>query len=807
MLPTGRHPTRLPASTGRALLHARKYGVAMCACMLLTAFSAPCGMAQSVPLPGGDSSATLRVEVHHGIAAISGALIRSIDSVYAAGPLIGASTDRNGYTVLRLPAGEHRLLVSRLGFRPDTLVLALRASQDTSITVHLAPVAEDIETMVVSATRAERRVEDTPLRVEVVDEEEVAEKLAMRPASIQMLLAETGGLRVQTTSPSLGNANVRVQGLRGRYSLLLTDGLPLAGDGGGFSLLQTPIDLGRVEVLKGASGLYSGGAGGVINLVSRRPGSESDHTVLLNQTSRGGSDALGFFTGPLSEHWGYTLLSGLHHQERHDVDGDGWTDMTGYERAALRPRLYYDNGSGRTAFVTAGFTAEDRTGGTTRDAVLPGGAGFAENLQLRRGDLGLLARMAFTDSTTPAGMGFLRGGIATLRGSAVQQRHAHGFGEVNENDRHRTGFGEASLALPRGDAVYVLGAAYQRDSYNNASVKGWDYGFNTLSAFAQADLDPVAWLSLSSSVRADMHNVYGSFLNPRVSLLLRPIAGGSFSRWTARVSGGTGMYAPTPVTEEVEAVGLTPLERADGGMRAFSAERIRSISMDVGGPMEVSWGDLELNLSLFESLVRNPLEVRAADGFTADGASRIALVNAPGQTRTWGSEVLARLVRELGDERGDDSEAHTLRVTASYSYLRSTECDPDGIVDTYCARRDVPLTPRNAATLVASVEQEGKSRLGLEVYYTGRQQLEPDLNPYRSSSRPYVLVGFLAERAFETRAGLTRVFVNFENITNVRQTRFDSLLLPTRGRGGRWTTDAWTELVGFTVNAGLRFGF
>lgn len=747
------------------------------------------------------------MEVRDGTDAIAGAVIRSLDVREVMGRDIGASTDRNGYALLRLPAGSHRLLISRLGFRPDTIVLALRASQDTSVTVHLMPLAEDIETMVVSATRAERRVEDTPLRVEVVDEEEVGEKLAMRPASIQMLLAETGGLRVQTTSPSLGNANVRIQGLRGRYSLLLTDGLPLAGDGGGFSLLQTPIDLGRVEVLKGATGLYSGGAGGVINLVSRRPGQESEHTVLINQTSRGGSDALGFFTGPLTKRWGYTLLTGLHRQQRNDLDGDGWTDMSGYERGAVRPRLYFNDEKGHTAFLTGGFTAEDRTGGTMREGVLPGGVDFAEDLRLRRGDVGVLARWALTDSTTPASLSALRGAIATLRGSAVEQNHAHRFGEVLENDRHRTGFGEASVALPRGSAVYVLGAAYQQDAYRNTSVAGWDYTFNTLAAFAQVDVDPAPWLSLSSSARADANSVYGTFVNPRVSLLLRSTTEGAFSRWTARVSGGTGVYAPTPMVEEVEAVGLSPLQPVPGGMSAFAAERVRSISADVGGPLEVPLGSLEMNISVFESRVNNPMELRAAAGYTASGASRIALENAPGPTRTWGGEMLARLVRELGEERDDGSEAPALRVTATYSYLRSTECDPDDIMDAECVRREVPLTPRHAATLVASLEQEGKSRLGVEVYYTGRQELESDLNPYRSSSEPYVLVGFLAERAIETRAGLARMFVNFENITNVRQTRFDPLLLPARGRGGRWTTDAWTELVGFTVNAGLRFGF
>ena len=80
-------------------------------------------------------------------------------------------------------------------------------------------------------------------------------------------------------------------------------------------------------------------------------------------------------------------------------------------------------------------------------------------------------------------------------------------------------------------------------------------------------------------------------------------------------------------------------------------------------------------------------------------------------------------------------------------------------------------------------------------------------NPYRPLSRPYVVVGLLGERAFTTRAGVARVFVNLENLGNVRQTKFDPLRLPARGEGGRWATDAWTELTGFTTNAGVRVAF
>ena len=115
----------------------------------------------------------------------------------------------------------------------------------------------------------------------------------MSPGDVAMLLSETSGLRVQTTSPGLGAANIRIERLRGRYTQVLADGLPLhGGQTDGTGLLQIPpLDLRQVEVLKGASSaLYGASAlGGVIDFVSRRP--DGVREALLNETSRGGTDA------------------------------------------------------------------------------------------------------------------------------------------------------------------------------------------------------------------------------------------------------------------------------------------------------------------------------------------------------------------------------------------------------------------------------------------------------------------------------------------------------------------------------------
>jgi iron complex outermembrane receptor protein len=133
-------------------------------------------------------------------------------------------------------------------------------------------------------------------------------------------------------------------------------------------------------------------------------------------------------------------------------------------------------------------------------------------------------------------------------------------------------------------------------------------------------------------------------------------------------------------------------------------------------------------------------------------------------------------------------------MTASYTFVQARETD-DG------RRQQTPLTPRHSAGIVGMWEREGAGRVGVELYYTGVQRLEE--NPFAVSSRPYAIVGLLVER----QLGHVRLFVNGENLTGVRQTRWDPLIRPFRAPDGRWTVDAWAPLDGRNVNGGVRFEF
>ena len=701
-------------------------------------------LAGAPPAPSEPSAGTLLVEVRAEGRPLADAVVR------VGG--VSVRTGAEGQARLDLAPGEHEVVVEAEGCLPALRTAAVEAGVTARMEVDLERLEEEV---FVTATRSDTRLSDQPLRVEVIDREEIEEKALMTPGSVAMLLAETTGLRVQTTAPSLGAANVRIQGLRGHYTQLLADGLPLYGaQGDSFNLLQVPpLDLGQVEVIKGAaSALYGPAAlGGVVDLVSRRPRAPEEE-LLLNATTLAGIDATGWLAR--AGRWSWSTLGGYHRQPRRDRDGDGWTDVAGFDRGVLRPRVVFDDGRGTRLFATAGGMVEDRAGGTLPGAVAPDGEPFPESLATRRGDAGLVGRWVTADRV-----------VLTGRGSFSGRSQDRRFGAERERSRRLTWFGEASLRAAWGRHVFVAGGAFQQDRHRHRDLPRFDYVFSAPAVFVQDEAALGDRLSAAASVRADFHSEYGTLVSPRLSLLFRPGGG-----WRLRLSAGTGAFAPTPFTEETDETGLTPL-RPLSGIRAESA---RGGSIDAG----YSGGGVDVTATLFGSLVRRPAGLRTVDDRSVE------LVNAPEPTRTWGAELVARY------------RSGPFLVMLTSAWTRSTELDLDT-----GARRGVPLIPRAEGSLNVIWEDEDHGRLGLELYYTGRQDLEDD--PYRETGRPYALFGILGERRF----GPVRLFLNLENLFDVRQTREAPLVRPERLPDGRWTVDAWMPLDGRVVNGGVRLVF
>jgi outer membrane receptor for ferrienterochelin and colicins len=471
--------------------------------------------------------------------------------------------------------------------------------------------------------------------------------------------------------------------------------------------------------------------------------------LLLNQSTRGATDAVFFGSTPLNNLWGMSLLGGGHFQLRNDIDDDKWADLAGYTRGVLRPRFFWEGANGKSLFLTSGVTIEDRKGGTLPGEVLPAtGAPYIESLRTTQIDFGGVGQIVLADDY-----------LVALRFSAGTRRHNHIFGEVRERDHHDTYFNELTLRRTIGRHTLVVGTALEVESYAPADVPQFSFTNYIPGLFLQDDIVLTPWFSLSASARLDHHSEYGNFFSPRIAALFRK------GLWSSRISLGQGFFGPTPLTEETEAAGLTRLLIP----QPLKAERGRSASLDLTRTL----GAASITATFFGTSIRSPINVDAAT---------YSLVNLAESTRNFGAELLSTI------------RLSPISITGSYTFVRARQTEGT-------TRVDAPLTPAHSAGIVGMWESEEKGRVGIEIYYTGKQRLED--NPFRSESRPYVIVGFVVER----KLGPVRAFINAENITSVRQTRWDPLLRPTRATSGRWAVDAWSPLDGRVFNGGVRWHF
>ena len=132
----------------------------------------------------------------------------------------------------------------------------------------------DLDEVVVTGTRTEKRLSEVPVLTTVIKEEEI--RRAGAASALETLQDNLPGVVI---SPNAMGNNMRIKGLNSRYILFLVDGERMVseGAGGNINLDQIDVDnIERIEVINGAaSSLYGSNAvGAVINIITKKPKSK-----------------------------------------------------------------------------------------------------------------------------------------------------------------------------------------------------------------------------------------------------------------------------------------------------------------------------------------------------------------------------------------------------------------------------------------------------------------------------------------------------------------------------------------------------
>ncbi|MFK7863805.1 MAG: TonB-dependent receptor plug domain-containing protein [Pseudohongiellaceae bacterium] len=620
---------------------------------------------------------------------------------------------------------------------------------------------EEIEEIVITSTRSLRSFAVQPTRVEVLGAEELNEKANMKPGSIRMLLNESTGIYVQQTSPTSFNSSIRIQGLDGKYTQLLRDGMPLYGGfAGGLSLLQiAPLDLQQVEVIKGASStLFGGGAiAGLVNLVSKTPGSKPESALLLNGTSAGGMDASGFFSRKY-EQLGATLFTSYNRNEAYDPADNGFSAIPEFERFTFNPRLFFE---GENSQLSAGLNAvtENRLGGDLR--YIDG-----SRTQPRYFENNNTSRLS---SQVEYQYQLANGGEFVFRNSVNYFDRQLEIPSFNFSGVQLSSFSEAHLVKETREGEWIAGVNMWTEDFDQSiqvETLELDFSRYTVGGFVQATHSLGDRLILESGLRLDQSSEYGNFLLPRLSLLFTPTA-----ETSVRIGGGMGYKEPTPFTEAAEARqfrGVLPLDENN-----LDAERSVGVNVDINRSFQLSETlSFNLNWLLFYTRVDDPLSL----------------------VESMPSQFEYAQIDDYLDTTGTELNA-VWRWNHMKFFLGYTFAD----VSVHRGRTETqaPLIPEERVNAVLVYEREDDLRVGLEAYYFSSQKLT---NGRRG--RDYWIFGLMMEKIFNPSVSL---FLNFENFTDTRQTRFDPIF--SGSLANPVFTDIFAPLDGFVVNGGVKIKF
>jgi iron complex outermembrane receptor protein len=627
-------------------------------------------------------------------------------------------------------------------------------SDSTTVEVLLEEGEEHEEEVIVTATRISRTIANIPTRVEVISGEELAEKANMKPGDIRMLLGETTGIQTQQTSATSFNAGIRIQGLEGRYTQILRDGYPLySGFAGGLSILQiAPLDLRQVEVIKGsASTLYGGGAiAGLVNLVSKTPGKDRELSFLANGTSAGGLDLSCFYSQRYGKA-GLTLFVSRNSNAAFDPANIGLTAIPKFERYTINPRLFF-YGKNTTGDVGVTYISEDRTGGSIN--------------YIKNGETGFFERNNTDRITTQFGIAHKLNDNSTLqlKNSYSRFDRVITIPTYTFNALQQSSFSELTWNRKGEKSDWVVGSNVLtedlKEKVQSADPKR-DYHYNTYGVFIQNAWSISDKFVLESGLRGDYVNEYGFELLPRVSAMIRVSP-----KLTTRFGGGFGYKTPTIFTEEAERIqfqNILPINITNS-----KNERSVGTNWDINYRTNIGDVGVSFNHLFFYTRLNHPLVLVGAPG------GKMQFQNSTGHLDTKGVETNLRLT--YGD----------FKLFVGYTYTDANTHFTNN-------KEWLPLTARHRLNNVLMYEVEDKWKLGLEAYYFSPQQLTDG-----SLGKPYWINGFMAEKLWEKLS----VYINFENFTDTRQSKFDNIY--TGSINTPKFRDIYAPVEGFVVNGGIK---
>ena len=474
-------------------------------------------------------------------------------------------------------------------------------------------LTQDLDEVVVTATRTLRQLSSLPLPVTLIPQKQIAKTGVTR---LNEILNEQTGIVMTPDATIGGGEGVQIQGIASDYVLVLIDGVPVVGrSGGNLDLSRFAIgNIKQVEIVKGpSSSLFGSEAlGGVINIITERPTTEKISGQVSHRTATFNNQNSSISLNQRKGALGYSLFVDRLSTDGYDLapNTEGQT-INPFFNYTLNGRLFYNVSDKLRLFASGRYFLQDFDVPSGTSEERDGNAHLRLQQQVSQ-DAQLEYELYYTNYVTneqtldPIDDTLLLDNDFDQKLLRPEIRYHHSFTPTK---------------------TLTLGTGYTFERLNR-SLFADQVTFDSQYVFAQYDFKPLSRLNLIAGARFDHHSEYNAQLSPKLSaryelsdaLNLKASIGSGFKApdfrqlyldFTNAAGGGYSVFG-----KEVEAAGIQLLQENDEIANLVVdpsdlGERLDAES-SVGYNLGLGYkkGRLRADLNVFRNDFQNLIDIR-----------------------------------------------------------------------------------------------------------------------------------------------------------------------------------------------------
>ncbi|MGJ8664776.1 MAG: TonB-dependent receptor domain-containing protein [Patiriisocius sp.] len=431
---------------------------------------------------------------------------------------VGTVTDFDGLFSLPYKEEYSKLIISYVGFETDTLTISgpkkVRHVMQSKGTLD--------EVVIKSRNQATSR---SFLKAENVINVSSAELLKAACCNLSESFETNPSIDVNFADAITGTRQIKMLGLTSPYTLITTENIPsIRGAGQAFGLSFIPGTwVESIQITKGAGSVVNGfeSIGGQINAELVKPSTDDHIFVNAYEALNGRLELNAHYNEKVSDKWSTGVYAHRNFRgKKNDRNDDGFLDAPLMEQINVMNRWQYANPeTGLVSFINFNYLKDDKQIGQTgfvpeRDK---NGTTFWGG-EIATEKYGATAKLGYVFPEIP----YQSMGLQVAYSNHKQESY---FGLRDYNIEHSSLYANALFSSIISDSrhKFKTGLSATYDDYQElVETTEFDRVEQSVGAFFEYSYDDLEDLTLTAGLRADTHNLLGTFITPRLHVRYTP---------------------------------------------------------------------------------------------------------------------------------------------------------------------------------------------------------------------------------------------------------------------------------------------